>query len=495
MLDFAALGVIASFLGPLALLLAVAGLIVYLVYEFKFKEKPKDPMQEFIFGSRVRDMGLFMDVTAVDYLDIIPPKDGTPSYAGLSFKSSASKYIHVDNSVPDARKIDMIDECTSLPDSVWSLSTNYQGISSIWTSLKGSAVLLSVLDNGSITVLPRPDKYTTDKDGNPIPVPSEVYNKKVAQQQWTFDMVSSASDRRSASCRVRNGTKYLKQVVGKNFLELSDDSANSLWTLDMQQVAPSSFSYMASGDETVWPLTEDDMDEHIFPVPVNPYTASYPLKWTVSPPFPSSSKLELVAGNDNVDDGTIRIKPGTLPGLMPAQVFTVQSTVKINNKTFTVSAKVNIEIAPSDDNDFGSNLEMSPSIDNDSADLDVENEDVENEDVENENDDLWPMTDLTLYVKQNSATALFLLSQISSIQFLQDPVVKMFVNLMQKAITGRWYGDDYKSTFFPNLPNTSPNSLTVPVLKTFDYREAVSGFIAKAAYGSDGNIKVGNLSY
>jgi hypothetical protein len=462
----------------LAILLAVAGLIVYLVYEFEFKEKPKDPMQEFIYGQKVRDAGLFMEVTAADYIDVIPPKDGNISYAGLSFKSSAGKLIHVDSSIPKELKVDMIDECTYVPDSVWSLSTDYSGISSIWTSLKGSTLLLSALDDQTVTVLPLPDKYTM-VDGKPVPVPPDVYKKKVAQQQWSIDMVSCADDRRTASCMIRNGLNYLKQATGRNVLALSTGTADSLWTLDMQQVGPSPFSYMALGDEIVWPLTTDNLDEHIFPVPINPYTSSHPLKWSVSPPFPPSSNLELVVGSDTVDDGTIRTKQGAFPGLMPAEAFTVQSTVTINSKTFTVTAKVKIEItAPDDDGANEPNLKMPPNFEDNTIN------------VEDDGDDLWPMTDLSIHIKHNLATPLFLLSQLSSIPFLQDPVIKMFINLMQKATTGKWVGGEYKSTFFPNLAHASPNTLTVPALRGFDYRGAISAFVAKAAYNADSGLRV-----
>ncbi|KAI3318810.1 hypothetical protein HD806DRAFT_511051 [Xylariaceae sp. AK1471] len=386
----------ASWAGPLAFGLAVVGLIILLVW-WKNQPDPVDPVDSFV-NDKVKPAGLYMEHTAIDYIDMVPPKNSTdPPLAGVSISPKLPNefYVQIKGGSKDFGYDKTVDIQTATnmnyqTNTVWMLDTDSSGqsiISTMVTTSDGSPVVyyLGIDGANAIKAIPRPVKpqppTAAPKTGyaNLSPLlpdtPQTVmtqdeYNKALTDYvnnmkmlQWTIETVADPTwqtipeVKASASVPAQPEVKSVLSVEAKmtnigTSKNLSFDSKGSLslsgdlsLMFKMQPLAPSSFSY----DTTTfggWLLHVSDTGAATLPL----WDLGSPLPgsvdWQISPALPNAFEL-VTSASGGATEGTVRMRSGA--HLKDTDVGVIEYTVTCKLKGTSADgtktqAKVTIKI-------------------------------------------------------------------------------------------------------------------------------------------------------
>lgn len=344
-----------SWMGPIALVLAFAGLIVMIVLMCLHKDPP-NPIKEFVDNEASKAKLKMEFGTEIDYMNAIPKDNNHISLNGITFTADASHMLHLGQSVPGESKkysVQTTSKVTHLPDTCWAVKTSSNGITSVFTYVvdsKGNrmTVYLSETEGGEVFALPTPAKYYTDSAGNSIPVDPAVYLAQLQRQTWDVQCSGDVQNEtrmvdgktvtypQTANFQLFRGSKKLYIEAGSNRIRLGNPSGSDLakWKLSLVAIGPPPFTYVKS----TWALTTRSTDE------VNLITyqgdASVPLTWSIKPDLPSW----LSASHDGIGGGDLRQVQGVQPPEMPAKTFVVTGSINIAGQLFEQSTSVTISV-------------------------------------------------------------------------------------------------------------------------------------------------------
>ncbi|KAK3317156.1 hypothetical protein B0T19DRAFT_479915 [Cercophora scortea] len=364
------LATVSSVFGPVALAFAVVGLIVMIAYTF-LAPKPLSPVQSFM-NKYAAKAGLKMDHdTEIDYFNYVPPDstatsldgislDGMfdgPTYIQLGPRDPASLNLRPAYTIQTARQTP-----TYLPDTCWCVSTDWQGLTTIFTTTNDGSNLTVCINaepgwEGVVTARPPPDKYTKSASGELVPVDPAVYNQQLLQQQFH---VKTLTDAKRVD-RVINGQKvsfassafvtfisaagpdtdrHLIQYGQNGGIYLSCNHwVDYRFQLTQQSVGPAPFEYA----QPEWVLTSENRDEDNFVQFQGP--TSSPLVWAVEPNLPAW--LEMTASGD------IRQVEAMAPVVGPEVVYKVTCSLVVSGRKLERYAKVTIKIVDANEPDQG----------------------------------------------------------------------------------------------------------------------------------------------
>ncbi|QVM12539.1 hypothetical protein D8B26_007162 [Coccidioides posadasii str. Silveira] len=354
------LSYVGTLAGPLSVVLAVVGVIIYVIY--LFKKKPPNPVEQFI-NNHVKPAKLYMEHTAIDYFDVITSDKGELSRVGLSIQGagpdaspSEQVYLQLTGTEPPAT-LAYGQTLGFTTDDVWSLQTNGNGESQISTQ-----------------------KYFTDDEGNKyrtvwfigraendqtkltlIQLPSrkdepDKYAKLVKQTYWNIEVAAApekdpeSQQLSTALCRIKHESNLLalesdpnsKDPRGLKVVKESDISKGRyiyLWMFNMEPLGPVDFSYM----HNPWTLIEGNADEVNGVMWDETQSTSAGLQWSISPAL-NANVFELIKTSGS-DEGSISMKSGVRAPVMPKTTYTVTCTASLpGNKTAQKKATVDISV-------------------------------------------------------------------------------------------------------------------------------------------------------
>jgi hypothetical protein len=200
-----------------------------------------------------------MEYTAIDYFDIVPPKDGKPSLVGASLATADKKYLQVSGSIINgtATGMGLTEKLTYQNDTVFSVDTDSYGNTMIGTRLTDSAgktyaYCLGVNSSDKVMAMPLPDASSAD------------YQTAIKRLQWTVTTVEDPWTVTTSEGTPKTGNGALTKAVvsiqqnGKYLTPSAGGLAmvpilQYAWKLEMQPVGPSAFSYQKSP----WTITTD----------------------------------------------------------------------------------------------------------------------------------------------------------------------------------------------------------------------------------------------
>ncbi|TPX14613.1 uncharacterized protein E0L32_005305 [Thyridium curvatum] len=523
----AVLSTVAACLGPLAVVFAVAGLVIMIVMMCLHKDPP-NPIQDFV-DKNASPAGLKMDHdTSIDYFNVVPASDSATSLNGISFAATVNAttdVLQLGNLAQTGGSNYLIvagKSVTYLPDTCWNVNTNSAGQTTVFTYAvdaqgKSVALCLAELTDGSVQVVPPASKTTTDSSGKVIPVDPKEYAAQVARQQWSFTALSDATTEKrttgsdtetyttSGTYSISRDGKVLYMVsqtdgsIGFQLSSSAPASSTSSWTLTLQTMGPSNFSYIQSS----WLLTTastDENDDIVFSG-----TTSLPLQWSISPSLPSFFTLV----GSGAGQGTISQVAGTKPTVMRATDYTVTASIVIEGRTFSKNSLVTITVqdtsvppvssaalngdqaavngADSSGAEManGSNLRLSlnanPTLSFPNPDLSMS---LDLSDIPQ------PIIDAGKKVIEQ-APALFKWNQKDIMGFNQHYTAAVAISKMQNSIDGNWDKGLFVShpafidIYFPNRAAAPPNGQNDPC----DYHGAAQAFVCQAIYNGDGQAQ------
>ncbi|KAJ3955568.1 hypothetical protein N0V92_007920 [Colletotrichum tropicale] len=538
---------VAAVAGPLAIAAAFAGLVIVIVMAFT-DSTPPNPIQDFV-DKYAEPAGLKMDFdTAIDYLNVVPPDSSATSLNGISFEaqptgSSSPSAIQLGVQVgtaPAEFSIQPGASITYLPDTCWNVSTDYQGITTIYTyyvdvNNNQQPLCLAETSDGSLQALPPPAKTTKDAQGNDVPVDPSVYQQAVSMQQWTFTTKSAPQTTTrtigsstttyvtSAQFVATRNNRFLtlkKQSDGTSIIDLDtvDNSGNPnsdpmravVWTLTLQSMSPSDFSYLQQN----WQLNTNQTDEQ------NSVTfsgaTSDPLSWSITPALPSFLTL-------GSTDGTICQVSGVKPAVTPATEFTVTASINILGKTYSKTAEVTISVvdpsagsaaltalletingdggvitsgfAPAPkENGFKARATFTQASSTPAANGGLAQSLRRNVSLQDDAVDFEKLQE-NYAVFLQSAPGLFLWQQPQPVQLNQHYTATAAIDKMQNSLTGSWdrmtspFTSDnisYESIYFPSPAACPPPGTNDPL----DYHGAAEAFVVQSIYNGDGYAQV-----
>jgi hypothetical protein len=387
----------ASWAGPLAFALALAGLIVFLVW-YKNQPDPVDPVDTFV-NDKVKPAGLYMDHTAIDYIDVVPPKQTTdPPLRGLSIspKLSDDFYIQIKGGSKDFgyNKIVDIQMATNMnfqPNTVWMLDTDSSGQSIISTMVatdNGDPVVycLGIDGTNAIKAVPRPREPqkpgTAPKIGGAKVSPwapeapsshamtQDEYQKartdylnNMKMIKWTIETVADPTWQIIPEVKSAANIPAQPEVKSVLFVEatmtnvsaskkLNSDSNAKLslaggtsFVFKLQPLAPSSFSY----DTTKfggWLLYVSDTGAATLPLwdLGTPFPGS--VDWQIDPALPDAFEF-VTSASGGAPEGTVRMKNGAhlQDTDVGVKVYTVTCKLKgVSADGTKTQAKVTVKI-------------------------------------------------------------------------------------------------------------------------------------------------------
>lgn len=311
--------------GPLAIVFAIIGMIIFMVWYFT--QDHRDPTEKFLddwagpAGLRMRG-----EKQAPEYFGVVPASASNPSLVGLSFRgplvslktyqvfpkegtspilypSSPIHYIHETLKIDagsqkylalDADMLRMVDDIDFSLNTVWSLETNCDGKSFIYTA----AVKKSPVDEDGIASVSRRLWYLATSDDNSrvqlreMPTKADEGKRRTVMEHalWTVDILEpptvDAPDVRdvkgnitqqghvmSALVNISQGGAQLGRWVDRRTLKIDDGIAIASkdkstsgnpsypdrmfcagWAISMAPIGPSEFSYA----HEQWRLVDSD---------------------------------------------------------------------------------------------------------------------------------------------------------------------------------------------------------------------------------------------
>ncbi|KAL6228954.1 hypothetical protein BDW75DRAFT_246164 [Aspergillus navahoensis] len=354
----------ASILGPLSVAFAIAGMIIMLVMMF-LPSDPPNPIQDFI-DEWANKAGLKMPYrTDIDYFDRIPPDDSAPSLEGISVFQL--QYLALGSETGNSAScfdVRTKAEMTYFSDTCWFIATDSEGKSTIYTYALDHedtwiAVCLESNESGGVDAARPPSKFTTDADGNPVPVDEAEYQKAVARQQWIFTCVSEGQyvertpldNGEKETDNEDKETQYLYsarfQITQKGKQLQFQGSGSSLdvvlaplsshppeFTLTVQVMGPGDFQYAIPE----WKLTTRSRDEVNRVLLSRPM--SEPMTWSITPRLPAF--LQLLGSGD--EGGNIKQVEASSPQVMAPQKYTVTASLNIGGTKYKSTKDVTISV-------------------------------------------------------------------------------------------------------------------------------------------------------
>lgn len=536
------LSTVAAASGPLAIVFAVAGLVVMIVMACLNKDPP-NPVQKFL-DDHASPAGLKMDHdTAIDYFNVVPSDKTAQSLNGISFGSQpfgleAVSYIQLGdrlNQSTTGRTTTPGTSVTYLPDTCWNVKTDSKGLTMIWTyyvdDVGGQLPLfLGESSDGKVQALPPPPRSTKNSNGDDVPVDPTVYAQQLSMQQWTFQTKSAATTTTrtdgtdkipfvtSAQFCLMRGDKHLDWHIQDDktpTLILTQDEGpwnllTSIWTLTLQSMCPSNFSYV----HPIWQLNTAQRDEQNAVIFAG--TTSSPLSWAISPALPSFLTL-------SPDDGTIKQTAGVAPLVTDAVIYDVTASITILTKVFTTKGNVTISVTKTPNSTEPATHLTSVVEKTDPAysvtqlheaipkpgsavatkstsGLQAQSETSKSAALGRSMAELDPAPDLdTLQAEfdafKMTAPPFFFWQQDSAIALNQHYTATMAISRMQNSIDGSW--DTARSIFSARTQSFEdlylPNRPAVPPLgpnDSLDYAGAAKAFVTQCIYNGDSYAQV-----
>ncbi|KAM7200184.1 hypothetical protein V8F20_005402 [Naviculisporaceae sp. PSN 640] len=346
-----------------------------------FMPRPKTPskLQKFI-DKHAEPAGLMMPhKTAVDYFDVVPSDSTHPSLPGLclSYGSDQQCFLQLGTMAKgQAVPVQASTTVTHFPDTCWSVSTNSQGLSTIFTTItlgKDDAqgrqqqqpliLCLTRVEDNTVVAMPPPSETVIDEHGKKVQTDPEVYQQQLSRQQWKLTCATDdvqmqtrvvenkpVSFLTSARFQITHGSgDNMKSLIMAGTpqsghkpalvdLPTRHDNNAGFWTLLLQAVAPPAFQYSAP----TWDLTTESRGESLSACFFGP--VSLPLTVTVTPILPPF--LRLSPAQDST--GSIEQVPETKPVPMKPTCFTVRAYIDIDGRRYEQSAKVTISVQDPD---------------------------------------------------------------------------------------------------------------------------------------------------
>ncbi|KAI8298950.1 Jerky protein-like protein-like [Colletotrichum sp. SAR11_240] len=311
-----------------------------------------------------------------------------------------------------------------------------------------------------------------------------------------------------------------KQSDGTSIIDLDtvDNSGNPnsdpmravVWTLTLQSMSPSDFSYLQQN----WQLNTNQTDEQ------NSVTfsgaTSDPLSWSITPALPSFLTL-------GSTDGTICQVSGVKPAVTPATEFTVTASINILGKTYSKTAEVTISVvdpsagsaaltalletingdggvitsgfaATPKENGFKARATFTQASSTPAANGGLAQSLRRNVSLQDDAVDFEKLQE-NYAVFLQSAPGLFLWQQPQPVQLNQHYTATAAIDKMQNSLTGSWdrmtspFTSDnisYESIYFPSPAACPPPGTNDPL----DYHGAAEAFVVQSIYNGDGYAQV-----
>ncbi|KXG47507.1 uncharacterized protein PGRI_013770 [Penicillium griseofulvum] len=502
---------VAACAGPAAIIFAAIGLVIMIVMMFLHKDPP-NPVQDFVDNLPA---GLKMEYdTDIDYFNIVPPDSSSTSLNGVSFEHLSLDWGHnpclqlgsENASIPDQFAIQAASAVTYLPDTCWSICTDYQGNTRVFTyaldaKQNNVTVCLTQASDGSLLAAPPPAMTTVDGSGNTVPVDPTLYAKELATQQWSFTCQSTPTTVNrsingkdvpytvSAEFEISQGGQYLyadeSYQTGNTTIGLR--SIPDTWILTLRPEGPSPFTYVQPN----WTLTTQSTDESNYVLFSGP--TSLPLEWAVTPALPAFLQL----GESTTDGGTISQVSGISPTVMSATTYTVTASItiieKIYQQTSTFSITVTDQITPpstpvpkatqgrsitiSDGVPGNESTHPPPST----AMGPVAGQAAQRAPAKENSDGIE-----TAYERMMAnAPPFFKWYQTPAVPLSQHYTASAAISKMQNSLTGWWRGGNFESLYFTN-PSAGPS---IQPGDPCDYHDAANAYVAQAISNGDGYAK------
>lgn len=303
----------ATWAGPVAIVFAIIGLIVFLVWYSK--QDHRDPIDKFL-DDRAEPEGLRMggEKQAPEYFGLVPAAATNPSLVGLSVRgpfTSVEEYqtwpakgnplppdgsaqpfryakLKIDTSKQHFMALDvdtkapkMVDKVDNSLDTVWSLETNADGKSLIYTA----SLKKGLIDENGTPAITRTLWYLATSDDNSRvelrEMPGKDTQKKrdavMEHARWTIDVLETPTMKEgqvmNAMVNISQNKAQLGRWVDRRSFKMNSGLATAAgdktitgdkafpdtmlcagWLLSMAPIGPSGFSY-AKKD---WRLTDSD---------------------------------------------------------------------------------------------------------------------------------------------------------------------------------------------------------------------------------------------
>ncbi|KAK3682968.1 hypothetical protein B0T22DRAFT_539910 [Podospora appendiculata] len=366
------LATVSSVFGPVALAFAVIGLIVMIAYTF-LAPKPLSPVQSFM-NKYAAKAGLKMDHdTEIDYFNYVPPDstatsldgislDGMfdgPTYIQLGPRDPASVGLRPAYTIQTARQTP-----TYLPDTCWCVSTDWQGLTTIFTTTNDTSNPTVCINaepgwEGLVTARPPPEKYTKSPSSDTlIPVDPTIYTQQLQQQQFRAKTLTDAKrvdrviDGQKTSFASSAVFAFISAAGGatddRHLIPYRKNTTIYLscnhwvdyqWRLTQQAVGPAPFAYA----QPEWVLTSENRDEDDFVQFLGP--SSTPLVWAVEPALPDWLEI--------TDGGDIRQVEAAAPVVGTEVVYKVTCSLVVAGRTLAQCAKVVIKVVDANEPELG----------------------------------------------------------------------------------------------------------------------------------------------
>ncbi|KAI9150587.1 hypothetical protein HJFPF1_10362 [Paramyrothecium foliicola] len=396
--SYSAVSLCATWGGPVAIAFALIGIVVFIVWYSR--QDHRDPITKFL-DDQAQPTGLRMpgEKQAPEYFGVVPADLNNPSLVGLSVRGplvSVESYqifpaedetapFFGSDAMPPLRRYDtlkiadsqqqfisldvvtkspsMVDKIDYSMNTVWSLDTDPDGQSMIYTAsmkenegpdgLKYQTRTLWYLatsdDYTQVVYRELPSKENKDERAKVLP-----------HVQWTIDVLTQptqdAPDVKNDKGVVITPGNVLSAIVGisQNQARLgrwvdrktlkvdaglglaTDGNAHmggasfpdkmlcATWTVSMAPIGPSDFKYLQQN----WKIYDNDTDLRNTPHFTQWSQFSDGLQWTINPPLPTGVfELVTAAGQD---EGMIRQVEGKTAPVMAATTYTVSCSLLAN---------------------------------------------------------------------------------------------------------------------------------------------------------------------
>ncbi|KAK4661637.1 uncharacterized protein QC763_0105070 [Podospora pseudopauciseta] len=379
---YSGLALVAAWSGPIAIVFAVIGIILFLVWYFTTDHR--DPIQKFV-EDKARPAGLWVDnpMQASDYIRTVPAVDQNPSLPGLTFKgpmrragdigqedtsSIDAKYLHLGKT---EGAVDLGDALDYTSDTIWSFETDAYGKSLIYTKRiiqekdRKRAVLWYLSTDGSNNAIVK-QRPGADPEWKAL-LPSLQWEVEVLEPP----KVDGKKNVLASKARIRRGNldlgrtfdrgnkqpgglvlvdvgKYEEAVKKYRLRDIMYRQGHGprpelpgpavpfyVWEVEMEAMGPGNLEYSSPK----WVLTNKLKNERNYPK--FDYEPSDAMRWSISPPLDANSfELITAAGQDG---GIVKQKDGVEPPLMSPTTYTVTCTVTRGGKDL-VSCQANFTL-------------------------------------------------------------------------------------------------------------------------------------------------------
>ncbi|CZR47321.1 uncharacterized protein FPRO_08695 [Fusarium proliferatum ET1] len=377
----AAVTLCATWGGPVAIVFAIAGLIVYLIWESK--QTTVDPLTAFLDDDAgPANLRMPGEKQAPEYFGIVPATSSDAALVGLAISGpltsapeTQQQYLKLDT---DAMAPALVGQPDYSLDTIWSLETDPYGNSKIYT-----AAYSNTTDPAGQAITTQTLWYLGTSDDSTQVVfrqlPSEDQSADQHKQvlphvQWTIDVlttptqdvpdvvngqgvVTKPGNVLSAQVSISQGGAQLGRWIDPQTMQMDaglslvtdGNAVNSAgkqfcenWLFKMEPIGPPPFKYLRPH----WTIYDTDTDTTDVPHFSQVGTSSSGLQWTITPALPAGV-LELVTSSDadELNEGTIQQVSGKTAPVMAATTYTVSCSLVYQGKICsTQTAEIVIEV-------------------------------------------------------------------------------------------------------------------------------------------------------